>query len=162
VLTTASYWPSSHCIPDQKFVSVSGELNHNRSPLVLDSRQRCVLSLYLFIVYTRGGQITARGPHPARPPVLSDPPNTLHIFFKCHVSDCGQQCNSINCCLSRKLHCIQAVAHSWPGSRAFGPRVKLFSHRWSTWIGWAVTAESRRGNICELLHLCTNQRQYML
>jgi len=31
------YWPSSHCIPDQKFFSVSGELNHDRSPLVLDS-----------------------------------------------------------------------------------------------------------------------------
>jgi len=29
--------PSSHCIPAQKFVSASGELNHGRSPLVLDS-----------------------------------------------------------------------------------------------------------------------------
>ena len=28
---------SSHCIPAQKFVSVSGELDHDRSPLVLDS-----------------------------------------------------------------------------------------------------------------------------
>jgi len=28
--------PSGHCIPAQKFVSVSGELNHDRSPLVLD------------------------------------------------------------------------------------------------------------------------------
>ena len=37
VLTAACYWPSSHCIPDQKFVSVSGKLNHDRSPLVLDS-----------------------------------------------------------------------------------------------------------------------------
>ena len=36
VLTTC-YWSSSHCIPAQKFVPVSGELNHNRSPLVLDS-----------------------------------------------------------------------------------------------------------------------------
>ena len=35
VLTTACYWPSSHCIPAQKFLSLSAELNHNRSPLVL-------------------------------------------------------------------------------------------------------------------------------
>jgi len=37
VLTNACYWPSSHCIPAQKFVSASGKLNHDRSPLVLDS-----------------------------------------------------------------------------------------------------------------------------
>jgi len=37
VLTAGYYWPSDHCIPAQKFVSVSGELNHDRSPLVLDS-----------------------------------------------------------------------------------------------------------------------------
>jgi len=28
---------SSHCIPAQTFVSVSGEFNHDLSPLVLDS-----------------------------------------------------------------------------------------------------------------------------
>jgi len=37
VLTATCYWPSNHCIPAQKFVSVSGELNINRSPLLLDS-----------------------------------------------------------------------------------------------------------------------------
>ena len=37
MLKAACYWPSSHCIPAQKFVYVSGELNHDRSPLVLDS-----------------------------------------------------------------------------------------------------------------------------
>jgi len=37
VLTAACYWPSSHCIPAQKFVSASGELNHGRSPWMLDS-----------------------------------------------------------------------------------------------------------------------------
>ena len=47
VLTAACYWPSSHYIPAQKFVSVSGELNHDLSPLVLDSDKdvcchRCV------------------------------------------------------------------------------------------------------------------------
>jgi len=30
-------WSSSNCIPAQKFVSASGELNHDRSPLMLDS-----------------------------------------------------------------------------------------------------------------------------
>ena len=43
-------------IPAQKFVSVSGELNHDRSPLVLDSRQRCVLPPLLFIVYISASQ----------------------------------------------------------------------------------------------------------
>jgi len=31
----------SNCIPTQKFVPMSGELNHNRSPLVLDSKGVC-------------------------------------------------------------------------------------------------------------------------
>jgi len=37
VSTATCYWPSNHCIPAQKFVSVSGELNHDRSQLVLNS-----------------------------------------------------------------------------------------------------------------------------
>jgi len=37
LVATACYRPTSHCIPVQKFVSVSAELNHNRSSLVLDS-----------------------------------------------------------------------------------------------------------------------------
>ena len=41
VLTAACYWSSSHCIPAHKFVSVSGELIHDRSPLVLDSEGVC-------------------------------------------------------------------------------------------------------------------------
>jgi len=36
VLKDASFWPSSSCIPVQKIVSLSAELNHNRSALVLD------------------------------------------------------------------------------------------------------------------------------
>jgi len=45
----------------------------------------------------RGGQIrqwSIYGPRAA-----SGPSNTLHIFFKHHVSDCRQQCNSTGCCL---------------------------------------------------------------
>jgi len=30
-------WPSSHCIPAQKFMSVSSELNYNRWSWVLNS-----------------------------------------------------------------------------------------------------------------------------
>ena len=37
VLTGASCWPSSNCILTQKIVSVSMELTHNRSELVMDS-----------------------------------------------------------------------------------------------------------------------------
>jgi len=37
VLTGASYWLSSNCIPVQKIVSPSTELTHNRSVVVLDS-----------------------------------------------------------------------------------------------------------------------------
>jgi len=51
VLTAACYWPSSHCIPAQKFVSVSGEFT-----VGVGLRQRCVVSPLLFIVYIRGHQ----------------------------------------------------------------------------------------------------------
>ena len=44
VLTAACYWPLSHCIPAQKFVSVSGELNRDRSPLVLDLTRLCAVT----------------------------------------------------------------------------------------------------------------------
>jgi len=37
VVTGASCRPSSNCIPAQKIVPVSTELNHNRSASVLDS-----------------------------------------------------------------------------------------------------------------------------
>ena len=37
MLAAACDWLSSHCISAYKFVSMSGKLNHDRSPLVLDS-----------------------------------------------------------------------------------------------------------------------------
>ena len=49
------------------------------------------------------GSQAASGP----PTSLSGPPNTWRILFKHRVSDCGQQCNSIGCRLSRKSHCIR-------------------------------------------------------
>ena len=36
---TAGYWPPSHCIPTQEFVSVSEEFNHNPSWLVLNFKK---------------------------------------------------------------------------------------------------------------------------
>ena len=41
VLTATCYWPSSHCILCSEFVSVSAELNRNRSPWLLYS-DKCV------------------------------------------------------------------------------------------------------------------------
>jgi len=63
VLTGASCWPPSNCIPVQKIVSLSTELTHNRSALVLDSNND-VLSPLLFIVYIRVLCTTARGTNP--------------------------------------------------------------------------------------------------
>jgi len=51
VLTAACYWPSSHCIPAQRFVSVSGGVKSQPLTLGVGLRRRCVLSPLLFIVY---------------------------------------------------------------------------------------------------------------
>ena len=40
VLTATHYWPSNGCIPAHMFVSVSAEINPNRSPWVLDSNKK--------------------------------------------------------------------------------------------------------------------------
>ena len=50
VLTAASYWTSSHCIPAQKFVSVSG-VKSQPSTVGVVLRQGCVLSPLVFIVH---------------------------------------------------------------------------------------------------------------
>ena len=84
-------------------------------------RQGCVLLLLLVIVYIRGGQITARGPHPANDQF--NPTRQIPCtFFSSATFQTGQKCNSINCCLSRKSHGIrpssgQAVANSALGSK---------------------------------------------
>ena len=81
--------------------NVCVHVGRNKSPpfaVGIGLRHWLVLSPLLFSLHQES-QTTARGPPPARRPVQSDPPNTLRIFFKCHVSDCGQQCNSINFCL---------------------------------------------------------------
>jgi len=62
VLTGASCWPSSNCIPAQKIVSVWMEVNHNRSALVLDPGNGVCChhcSVYINALYTM-----ARGPNP--------------------------------------------------------------------------------------------------
>ena len=61
------------------------------------------------LTFIRGDKTTARGR--IQPPTsLIRPAKYMAHFFKCHVSECGQQCNKIGCCLSRKSHGI------WPSS----------------------------------------------
>jgi len=76
VLTTACYWPSSHCIPAQKFVSASGKLNHNRSPLVLDSdKDACCHCFSLHSLHQRW-------PNYGPPTSLIRPAKYLAYFFQ--------------------------------------------------------------------------------
>ena len=51
-------------------------------------------------------------------------------FFQVPRSDCGQQCDSIGCCLPRKSHCVrpfcgQAVANLTLGSKSLANPVLL-------------------------------------
>jgi len=62
VLTGASCWPSNNCMPAQKFVSVSTEVNHNRSALVLDSGNG--VCCHYSSVYIRALYTTGLGPNP--------------------------------------------------------------------------------------------------
>jgi len=48
VLTPTCYWPSCHCVPYQKFVSVSGELNNDRSLSLLVDSDKGVFCHYSF------------------------------------------------------------------------------------------------------------------
>jgi len=64
VLTGASCWPPNNCIPAQKIVSMSAELNHNRSALVLDSDNGvCCHHSSTYCLYIRVLQTTPRGPN---------------------------------------------------------------------------------------------------
>jgi len=80
-----------------------------------------MLSPLLFIVYIRDGQTTPRLLHPTS---LIRPAKYLAHFFKCHVSDCGQQCNSINCCLSRKSHHIRPSSARQTQVRPSGEKIQ--------------------------------------
>jgi len=42
MLMVACYWSSSNCIPAQKFMTVSEELNHRRLPWVMHSDKEVV------------------------------------------------------------------------------------------------------------------------
>jgi len=51
VLTVACYWPSSHCIPAQKFVCVRvGGVKSQPFTVGVGLRQKCVLSPFLLMV----------------------------------------------------------------------------------------------------------------
>jgi len=86
VLPGASCWPSSSYIPIQKIVSLSTELTHNRSTLVLDSYSglRChhssSYSISGFSTLRPAGQIRPAKPfHPAAKRIL---PIIKNIFTK--------------------------------------------------------------------------------
>ena len=52
MLTAACYWPSFDYIPTQTFVSVSAELNHDCSLLVLDADKGvCIVITYRHNLY---------------------------------------------------------------------------------------------------------------
>jgi len=64
VLTGASCWRPNNCIPAQKIVSTSAELNHNRSALVLDSDNGvCCHHSSTYSLYIRVLQTMPRGPN---------------------------------------------------------------------------------------------------
>ena len=102
-------------------------------------RQGCVLSS-LFFSHHQGWP--NYGPRAASGLATSliRPVKYLSLFFKCNVSDCGQHCNSINCWLPRKSHCIwpssgQVVANSALGWKRLATPGLLYmnwinSHSW--------------------------------
>jgi len=64
VLIAARYWPSSHCIPAQNFVSVSAELNRNawhlRFAYVVIASSTFIPIAFDLVVHMKGiGQLTA-------------------------------------------------------------------------------------------------------
>jgi len=115
---------SSHCIPAPTFVSMSGVINHDRSPLVLDS-DKGVCCHHFSSVYIRGGPLRPAGR--LQPADQFNPTRQIPCtFFSSATFPTAQQCSSINCCLTRKSHCIrpssgQAVANSAIGSEFSQP-----------------------------------------
>jgi len=86
-------------------------------------RQGCVLSL-LFSSYSTSAVAKLRPSGRIRPADQFNPTRQIpcKFLFKCHVSDCGQQCNSINCCLSRKSYCIRPSSVQAVANSALGPK----------------------------------------
>jgi len=61
VLTAGYYWPSSHCISDQKFCVRFGRVKSQPFTVSVGLRQGRVLPPLLFIVYISGFQLFAEG-----------------------------------------------------------------------------------------------------
>jgi len=51
VLAVACFWPSTHCTPVPKFMSVPEELNHNRSLCVLGFTSVCAFTTPVHSLY---------------------------------------------------------------------------------------------------------------
>jgi len=99
VLTGAACWPSVNCIPAQKIVSLSTELNHNCSALVLDS-DNGVWSSPLFIFYIRVLHTTASEPNLTCEVISPAAKHILPIMKKWYIYE---KCvDLVECNISRK------------------------------------------------------------
>ena len=112
VLTGAYCWPLNNCIPVQKIVSLSTELTHNHSVLMLDSDNGvCCQSPLLFIVYIRVLHTAARVQ--IRPTKLFQSA-TKHIFPIIKKQYIYEKCvHLVECNIFRKNHITQDV---WPSN----------------------------------------------
>ena len=104
VLAGAHCWQSSNCIPAQTIVSVSTEVNHNRSALVLDSDNGvgCYPSPSL------SGLSTTRLASYIRP-VKPCHPAVIHFARNEKSYICEKCVNLVECNISRKNHITQDV-----------------------------------------------------
>ena len=131
VLTAACYQPSSHCMPAQKFVFVSGELNHDRSQLVLQSdkgvcchRSFSKLTSVVLNLFAEGRQI--------RPTILLESPTKFFnaIQFTRFVLQQNDVCYTKYWTFCWKTW--EGPTGAWESNAALGTGVE---NHWSTWIG---------------------------
>ena len=122
MLTGASCWPSSNCIPVQKIVSQSTELSHNRSVLALDSdnvvccHHSCSQSISGFSTLRPGGQIRPTKPfHPAAKHILP-------IMKKYYINE--KLADKVECNISLKITLRKMLAHELLCNSLCGPLPK--------------------------------------
>jgi len=141
VMTAACHWPSCHYIPVQKFVSLSRELNHDRSPLVLDT-DKGVCCHRSFSVYISGFQ-------PCR---WREPNPDLRFCWRASLKN-FKTIQLTHFVLQQSEVCYKNILdvllkECWgPRKGRLGaecvPRTGVENH-WSTWIG-RQSQPSRRG-----------------
>ena len=122
MLTGASCWPSSNCIPVQEIASLSTELTHNRSVLALDSdsvvccHHSCSWSISGFSTLRPGGQIRPTKPfHPAAKHILP-------IMKKYYINE--KLADKVECNTSLKITLSKMLAHELLCNSLCGPLPK--------------------------------------